>query len=203
MIYSASSLGRPLVIFTFLHQLYLPKFVYVVCTFMHVAQQSTIEIFAQGSWWHFPNTNSYLAAIFLWHHRHYSVQSWCFIAHSTTNNERFPGVSSRPDLSMSTRISRLEGCFSHKISKHLCRWAAQQKGYIALCTVLAVTIRRIGCFSNIVSHKYDLLRCRQNVTTSHLPGKSWVTARLVSKNMCTIERFSWFWHHTTYSNQLL
>ena len=72
-------------------------------TFMHVAQQITTKICAQGSWRHFPNTTSYLVAIFLWHHRNYFAQSWCFMARSATNNERFPGVSSRPDLLMSTR----------------------------------------------------------------------------------------------------
>ena len=70
---------------------------------MHVAQQITTEIFAQGSRRHFPNTTSYLVAIFLGHHRHYSAQSWRFMARSTTNDERFPEVSSRPDLLMNTR----------------------------------------------------------------------------------------------------
>ena len=45
--YSASSLGRPLVVITFLHKFYLQKFVYVVCTYFHA--HSTTEICAQGS----------------------------------------------------------------------------------------------------------------------------------------------------------
>ena len=129
LLYSASSLGRPLVVITFLHQLYLPKFVYAVRTYFHAL--STTEIFAQASWQHFPKTNSYLVAIFLWHHRHCSAHLWRSWLTQQQNNKCFLGVSSRPDLSMS-KISRFESCFSHKIAKHLCRWAAQQKGYTGL-----------------------------------------------------------------------
>ena len=48
-VYSASSLDWPLMVITFLHRLYLPKLLYVVRTFMHVAQQIATEIFTQGS----------------------------------------------------------------------------------------------------------------------------------------------------------
>ena len=44
--YTASSLGRPLVVITFLYRLYLPKFVYVVRTYFHAhKQQSTTRNF--------------------------------------------------------------------------------------------------------------------------------------------------------------
>ena len=169
--YSASSLGRPLVVITFLHQVYLWNFVYVVCTYFHAcSQQSTTEINTQGSWRHFPNTNSCLAVIFLWHHM---LQSWCYMARSTTN-KCFPGVSSRLDLSMSTQNIKIgRYCFSRKIAKHLCRWAAQQKGYKALCSVLSVTVKRIGWLHVWITlshtNNYNLLRRHQNVNTSLLP----------------------------------
>ena len=99
LLYSASSLGRLLIVITFLHQLYLPKFVYAARTYFHA--RSTTKIFAQGYWQHFPKTNSYSVAIFLWHHRHCSTQLWRSWLAQQQNNERFPGVSSRPDLSMS------------------------------------------------------------------------------------------------------
>ena len=49
------------------------------------------KIRAKGSWWHFPNTNSYLAAIFLWHH-----SSVLWLAQN-----KWQAFSGRPDLSLS------------------------------------------------------------------------------------------------------
>ena len=117
-----------------------------VFTFMYVAQQITNEICTQGTWRHFSNTNSYLAAIFLLHHRHYLLQSWCFMARSKTNDECFPGVStcSRPDLSMSTRNLKIGKLFLTQDSPaSLWMRSTTKRLYITMCTVLSITVKRI------------------------------------------------------------
>ena len=150
--YSASSLGRPLVAITFLHWFYLGKFVYVVCTYFRA--RSTIRICAQSSWRHFPNTDSYLATIFLWHHRHYPVQSWRFMAHSTTNDECFLRVSSRLDLSMSTQ--------NIKIGRLLLAQDSQ-----ASLQVSSTTKRLYSSVHSINSHCQRIGRLQVEVTLFH------------------------------------
>ena len=136
------------------------------------------------------NTNSYLAPIFLWHNRHYLLQSWRFMVHSTTNDKCFRESLADQICWWALKISRLESCLSRKIAKHLGRWAAQQIA-IYCC---AVTIKKIGWLqveSNIyLPYKYDLLRSCQNVKTFWLPEKCWVAIALVNKSMCTIVQFS-------------
>ena len=113
--YSASSLGRPIVVITFLHRLYLPKFVYVVRTYFHA--RSTTEIFAQGTF--------LILVAFSW---------FCDITGITPPNHDVSWLALTRSVDYHKK-SQLESCFSRKIAKHLCRWAAQQKGYTGLRTV--------------------------------------------------------------------
>ena len=67
---------------------------------MHEAQQCTTKICTQGSWWNFPNTNLYLAALFC---DITVILSPMTMFHGSlkTNDVRFLAVSGRLDLSLS------------------------------------------------------------------------------------------------------
>ena len=131
--YTASRLGRPLVVISFLYRLYLPKFAYVVRTYFHArSNKAQPEIFAQGCWWHFANTNSYLMAIscditdiMLSNHD----GSWLAQQQMT---RAFRESLADQICRWAHEISRLESYFSCKTAKHLCRWSAQQKGCTGL-----------------------------------------------------------------------
>ena len=135
LLYSASSLKRPLEVVTFLHLLYLPKLVHVAHFYFHARSTTTLnQNLCKRILTALSQCQLILSGHFLVTSQALSFQSWRFMARSKQMTSVFWESLADQICRWANQISRVESCFLRETVMQLWRWTALTKSYVALCS---------------------------------------------------------------------
>ena len=134
LLYSASSLKRPLEVVTFLHLLYLPKLVHVAHFYFHARSTTTLnQNLCKRVLTALSQCQLILSGHFLVTSQALSFQSWRFVARSKQMTSVFWESLADQICRWANQISRVESCFLRETVMQLWRWTALTK---KLCSAM-------------------------------------------------------------------